>query len=208
MPMKPICRKLIAIVLFLTMLLPLAACSFSGGETAQTPAAVVPAETAAPTAEPTPYEVPADLPLRISEVMPSNKATLAAGSLFPDWVELHNAGEEPVSLRNVFLCCGTDSFELGEGELAADAYMIVFCDDSGLSGHAPFSIAKEGESLALRTDRGVIRPGPRRIRASRLRGRPQRLPCGGRRHFRHFHGHARLRQHAGGLFAVSLRAEL
>ena len=161
MPMKPICRKLIAIVLFLTMLLPLAACSFSGGETAQTPAAqspaaVVPAETAAPTAEPTPYEVPADLPLRISEVMPSNKATLAAGSLFPDWVELHNAGEEPVSLRNVFLCCGTDSFELGEGELAADAYMIVFCDDSGLSGHAPFSIAKEGESLALRTDRGLV----------------------------------------------------
>ena len=156
--MKPVFRTLIAILLIAAML-PLAAC----GQSMPSPAGETPAgtaETAAPTAEPTPeptpYEVPADLPLRISEVMPSNKATLAAGSLFPDWVELHNAGEEPVSLRNVFLCCGTDSFELGEGELAADAYMIVFCDDSGLSGHAPFSIAKEGESLALRTDRGVI----------------------------------------------------
>ena len=160
MYMKPLCRKLIAAALFLAMLLSLGACSFVRGETGQTPAAQDVSETAAPSAEPTPeptpYEVPSDLPLRISEVMPSNKTTLAVGSLFPDWVELHNAGEEPVSLKNVFLCCGTESFELGEAELGADEYMVVFCDDSGLPAHASFSISKEGESLALRTDRNVI----------------------------------------------------
>ena len=87
MYMKPLCRKLIAAALFLAMLLSLGACSFVRGETGQTPAAQDVSETAAPSAEPTPeptpYEVPSDLPLRINEVMPSNKTTLAAGSLFP-----------------------------------------------------------------------------------------------------------------------------
>lgn len=160
MRMKPVCRKLIALFLLFAMLLPLSACSFRSGESGPAPSAQGASETAAPTPEPTPeptpYVVPADLPLRISEVMPSNKATLASGNDFPDWVELHNAGNETISLRGVFLCCGTDSFELGDGELGADGYMVVFCDDSGLPAHASFSISKEGESLALRTDSNLI----------------------------------------------------
>ena len=160
MRLKPVCRKLIALFLLFAMLLPLSACSFRSGESGPTPSAQGAPETAAPTPEPTPeptpYVVPADLPLRISEVMPSNKATLASGNDFPDWVELHNAGNETISLRGVFLCCGTDSFELGDGELGADGYMVVFCDDSGLPAHASFSISKEGESLALRTDSNLI----------------------------------------------------
>jgi hypothetical protein len=155
--MKSTSRTLIAILLLIAMLLPLSACSFVRPQPEETPAA---AETAAPTAEPTPeptpYEVPADLPLRISEVMPSNKATIVSDSLFSDWVELYNAGDEPITLKNVSLCCGTDSCLLGEGMLGAGEYLIVFCDGSGLPGHADFSIAKEGESLALRTDRGAV----------------------------------------------------
>ena len=183
--MKSTSRTLIAILLLIAMLLPLSACSFVRPQPEETPAA---AETAAPTAEPTPeptpYEVPADLPLRISEVMPSNKATIVSDSLFSDWVELYNAGDEPITLKNVSLCCGTDSCLLGEGMLGAGEYLIVFCDGSGLPGHADFSIAKEGESLALRSHRG-----PRRIRAPRLRGRPQRLPRRGRQHLCHRDGH-------------------
>ena len=161
--MKAFLRFSISVLLIVGMILSLGACSMpsaanKGSSGPQMTPEILPtaAPTPDPTPAPTPYEVPADLPLRISEVMPSNKATLASDSLFPDWVELHNVSNEPIPLRSVFLCCGTDSFELGEGELAADAYMIVFCDDSGLPGHAPFSISKEGETLALRTDSGVM----------------------------------------------------
>ena len=66
------------------------------------------APTAAPTAAPeasTPSEAPAapeitETSVRISEVMPSNKSTLADGGLFPDWVELYNAGAESASLSS------------------------------------------------------------------------------------------------------------
>ena len=154
MRMKPLSRTLIALLLLVCMLLPLAACGQIDAPGPAPDAHGVPGS--APTSEPTPYEVPDDLPLRISEVMPSNKATIAADGLFSDWVELVNAGTESISLKGVFLCCGTDSYELGEAELGAGEYLLVFCDDSGLSGHAPFSISKEGETLGLRSDRGVM----------------------------------------------------
>lgn len=161
--MKPAGRSLVAICLILCMLLPLASCSPNPytRETMPTSDPVAPAarptgEAAAFAPTPTPYVVPDDLSLVISEVMPSNKATLAENSEFPDWVELHNTGEKSASLKGVFLCCGTDSFALGERELAPDEYLVIFCDDSGLEGHATFSISKEGETLALRTESGVI----------------------------------------------------
>ena len=123
MRLKPVCRKLIALFLLFAMLLPLSACSFRSGESGPAPSAQGASETAAPTPEPTPeptpYVVPADLPLRISEVMASNKATLACGNEFPDWVELQNVGSEPLRLTDVLLCCGTDSYALGDGELGA-----------------------------------------------------------------------------------------
>ncbi|MBQ3482515.1 MAG: CotH kinase family protein [Oscillospiraceae bacterium] len=161
--MKAFLRFSISILLIVGMILSLGACSmpFLPNKGASGPQVTpellpTPEPTPVPTPAPTPYEVPEDLPLRISEVMPSNKASLSADGLFPDWIELHNESGEPISLRNVSLCCGTDSFELGDKELGADEYMIVFCDDSGLPDRAPFSISKEGETLALRTDRGVV----------------------------------------------------
>ena len=156
--MKRFVRVLFSLLLLVGMLLELAACGLPAPHGGETSADAVPAdaEPAAvePVAEPTPepYEVPADLPLRISEVMPSNKATIAADDLFSDWVELYNAGTESLSLRGVSLCCDGESALLGEGELAPGAYLLVFCDDSGLPGHAPFVIPKEGATLTLRAD--------------------------------------------------------
>lgn len=158
--MKQTSRFLISVLLLACIIVSLGACSILPAEQDGPPAAQETAPTAEPTAEPTPeptpYVVPEDLTLRISEIMPSNKATIASGNLFPDWVELQNTGSEPISLKSVYLCCGTDSYELGEEELGAGEYLVVFCDDSGLPGHASFSISKEGEALALRTDRNVI----------------------------------------------------
>ena len=80
MRMKPLSRTLIALLLLVCMLLPLAACGQIDAPGPAPDAHGVPGS--APTSEPTPYEVPDDLPLRISEVMPSNKATIAADGLF------------------------------------------------------------------------------------------------------------------------------
>ena len=38
--------------------------------------------------------------LRISEVMPKNKATLLVGDAFPDWIEIENVSDEPVDLTD------------------------------------------------------------------------------------------------------------
>ena len=92
--------KLIALLLLTALLLGLCACN--GGAATET----APPETAAP--------VPEKLPeLRISELMPSNKACLALddGS-FPDWVELHNAGTERAELAGCSLLCKGKAMQL------------------------------------------------------------------------------------------------
>ena len=53
-----------------------------------------PAETPSPTPEVPPT-------VRINELMPSNKSTLADGDTFPDWIELYNYGGEPARLSAV-----------------------------------------------------------------------------------------------------------
>ena len=92
----------------------------------------------------------------ISEVMASNKTTVALpdGS-FPDWLELHNAGTEPVELTNYILRCGGDRWIFPALRLEAGEYYVLWCDGADLEGHGSFSIAKEGEALALLTPDGV-----------------------------------------------------
>lgn len=92
----------------------------------------------------------------ISEVMSSNKTTAALpdGS-FPDWLELHNAGAEPVELTGYVLRCGGDSWTFPAGRLEAGEYAVLWCDGSDVEGHCGFSISKEGEALALLTPEGA-----------------------------------------------------
>ena len=126
-----------------------------------------PADEPAPTAEARPVrETPAPgqsapedfrTALRISEVMPSNKSTIADGGLFPDWVELWNSSSETISLGGVYLCCDGERWPLPDESLAAGAYLLIFCDGSGRDArHASFTVEKDGASLTLESASGVV----------------------------------------------------
>lgn len=123
------------------------------------------APTAAPTAAPeaaTPSEAPAapeitETSVRIGEVMPSNKSTLADGGLFPDWVELYNTGAESASLGGLYLGSGGDRWPLPDETLAPGACLLLFCDGSGSDArHASVTVKKDGGSLTLESASGAV----------------------------------------------------
>ncbi len=115
-----------------------------GGDGGSAPEMAPPApEQSAATPEPSPEPL---LPLEISEVMSSNKSTICdEEGLFPDWVELHNTGEEALSLEGCVLCCGGKQCGLPGIQLAPDAYTLVFCSRE----RTGFSVSSEGEQLRL-----------------------------------------------------------
>lgn len=97
---------------------------------------------------------PVSLPLRINELMASNKSTLADGEgLFPDWVELYAYGDEPVDLSQLVLVCGNEISALPQRSLAPGEYFVLFCDGGG-DGRVAFKLPKEGGTLALQTVAG------------------------------------------------------
>lgn len=98
-----------------------------------------------------------DSTLRISEVMSSNKSTVAVDGLFPDWVELTNIGTAPLNLSNTRLRCDDVSFALPATELAPGSYLTLWCDGSGSdSFHTPFKLDKKGCTLTLENNAGVL----------------------------------------------------
>ncbi len=117
-----------------------------------------PAPEPTPVPEPTPTPEPPLPLLRISEVMPSNRAALAApdGS-FPDWVELRSDAAEPLSLDGLVLTVGRDSWALPAVTLEGGGYALIFCSQPAGEGlWAPLSLSAEGENLTLRTGDGRI----------------------------------------------------
>ncbi len=121
-------------------------------ETVEPPRAV---ETPAPARQSVPEDF--STALRISEVMPSNKSTLADGGLFPDWVELYNSGPEPLPLGGIWLCCDGGRWPLPDETLAPGAYLLIFCDGSGRDArHASFTVEKDGASLTLESASGAV----------------------------------------------------
>ena len=122
---------------------------------AETAAPLSPRATEAPAAPSEPE--PLDTDVRISEVMPSNKSTVADAGLFPDWVELRNAGSGAQSLRGLYLCSGGARWPLPDESLEAGAYLLLFCDGSGSDArHAALKVAKEGGELTLETASGTV----------------------------------------------------
>lgn len=108
-----------------------------------------------PSPEPTP--VPVSVSLRVSELMPSNKSTIADGSQFPDWVELCNDGAASQALGGLYLCCDGVRWPLPDEELAAGGYLLLFCDGSGSdSRHTAFKLEKDGFSLTLESAEGYV----------------------------------------------------
>lgn len=106
------------------------------------------------TPEPTP---PPPLPdVIISELMPSNKATLAdATGSFPDWLELYNRSEEPVELGGCLLTAGRKAWTLPALQLEGHGYALIFCSEAGGEGLcAGFNLPAAGSTVSLRSGDG------------------------------------------------------
>ncbi len=97
------------------------------------------------------------LTLRFSEVMASNGSAYPDDKgEYPDWVEIENTGDEPLSLEGVGLSDREDRilFLFPAMEIAPKSYVVVFCDDTnaadaGRALHARFKISALGETLYL-----------------------------------------------------------
>lgn len=95
--------------------------------------------------------------LKINEVCSTNKNALkAADGTSPDWIELYNAGDTEIDLGGVGVSDGSKNrykFTFPAGTvLPADAYIIIFCDDTDLTEseyHAAFKISAAGETVYL-----------------------------------------------------------
>ncbi len=97
----------------------------------------------------------------ISEFMASNNNTLLDGDgNSPDWIEIHNAGDQAINLQGWSLT--DDSGELQKWSfpdkvLGVDEYLVVFASgqdvdnyvDAGGYLHTNFKLSSDGEYLAL-----------------------------------------------------------
>jgi len=99
--------------------------------------------------------------LYINELMASNGSTLKdeAGD-YDDWVELYNAGDEPIYLSTMYL---SDNFvrptkwSFPDTFIPADGYLVLWCDGETGEGdlHTSFKLnAGPGEQLGLYTTDG------------------------------------------------------
>ncbi len=93
----------------------------------------------------------------INELMASNQSTLVAldGS-YPDWIELHNRGDEAVNLAGWQLRDPGAHWTFPEWTLGSGEYLIVFAsgDDKVITQpvvefHTNFKLKKEGEYVGL-----------------------------------------------------------
>ena len=137
------------------------------------PPAPAPAETAAPADEPSVAEASAPAPSRtpqpvssemgklcFSEIMPKNRATLAAGDGgFHDWIELENLSAEPVSLDGWAISDGPDQrpWPLPSRTLAPGEYCLIFAAGEQASSEdmAPFALSAD-ETLCLFAPSGAL----------------------------------------------------
>jgi hypothetical protein len=104
-------------------------------------------------------------PLYVNEIMASNTTALPdpdRPTEFPDWIELYNAGSQPLSLDGMFL--SDDPTEptkfpipLGLPPVAAGGYVLFYADSAAqeLGGyHTNFSLSNTGEPVGLYTAGG------------------------------------------------------
>ena len=91
--------------------------------------------------------------LVLNEVMADNESTVMDEDLaFPDWVEVWNAGRDPVEVSRVSLASGDDRWDGGEGWVEPGGRLLLWADGGSQDGHLPFGIDKDGDTLVLYVD--------------------------------------------------------
>jgi hypothetical protein len=100
----------------------------------------------------------ADTDIRLNELMASNTTTLQdEDGAYSDWIELYNAGPDPISLAGWYLT--DDATNLTKWSFPAvtlnpDSYLVVFASSkdrrvAGSELHTNFALSASGEYLAL-----------------------------------------------------------
>jgi hypothetical protein len=98
--------------------------------------------------------VPEDL--FINEFMANNDVAVAGpDGIYPDWIELFNAGNETIDLSGMYLTddlYNSDKWQFSNGSsIAAGGYLVIWADNSPLGRplHASFGLNASGEVIAL-----------------------------------------------------------
>jgi hypothetical protein len=103
----------------------------------------------------------ADSPLRISEVMTGARLYGTPDGAVCDWIEVENTGSEPLDVSGVRLSDkeGEGRYVFPEGTvLAPGGFAVVWCSGEPERGpdHAPFRLARAGETVILTDDRSTV----------------------------------------------------
>ncbi len=90
----------------------------------------------------------------LNEVMAENLTAVPFGDAYPDWVELHNATDQEVSLAGWSLSDDVNPRKFvfpPDAKLVAGGCTIVWCDNqtNAPGWHAGFMLGRQGESLFL-----------------------------------------------------------
>lgn len=102
--------------------------------------------------------------LFINELMSSNGSTIQdEDGDYPDWVEIYNAGDEPVNLMGYGLSDRPNNpfkWRFPQWVIAPGEYLIVFASDknrtTGPYLHTSWAISAEGEEIVLADSNGTI----------------------------------------------------
>lgn len=103
--------------------------------------------------------------VRINEILAMNNSILAdEDGDYSDWIELYNAGPDPVDLTGWFLTDDADDprkWSLPGVEMASHEYLLIFASGkdrktSGSELHTNFRLGGAGEYLALSNTEGVV----------------------------------------------------
>ena len=125
-----------------------------------------PRATAAPTQStdsPAPTPEPFVTDVVLSELQPSNKATLAdADGAFSDWIELYNPGAESCDISSCYL--SDDEAELQKWQLpsltlASGEYKLIFCSGKNRKDgelHTSFKLSGSGDTLYFSSPEGQL----------------------------------------------------
>jgi hypothetical protein len=98
----------------------------------------------------------------INEIMAANNSTVVDPYYknFTDWIELYNAGKEPIDLSDHFLTDNLNRKEkwpLPEGTVIGPGeYLVFWADGLDIYDHTNFKLDKEGEEVGLFNSVGVL----------------------------------------------------